>query len=205
MKFGWTLHEVVSAPVIIVGQVERIDGFREGANIGFYRVHVEESLKGKLEESTIYLVEPPTATGRFEPPALFPAKYLLVVSPLSNEEAAQEVNQIVGTNRQLGIYSVYANWSWHRLAPHQGIGPRHNWPSRATQWARNARKCLTGQEYSTGSRAKPEECRRQAAGTVLPSLSRPREFGLTSGKEGRSCDGTQRSSLDLLGFFPGNG
>jgi hypothetical protein len=107
-KLGWTLDQVVSAPVIVVGHVEQIDGSAGGNRL--YRVDVKESLKGNLKESTIYLVEPPAATGRLQPPSLFPAKYLLFLSPLKNEEAVQHLRQTVGANGQLPMYGVYANW-----------------------------------------------------------------------------------------------
>ena len=110
-RYEWILHDLVThAPVILVGRVERIFGYEREAKYRLFRVTVEESLKGDVRDSTVYIVEPPLADGMDTPPVLFPSRYLLFLSPSDNKEAAQDLKRIAETNTPIHIYSVYAGW-----------------------------------------------------------------------------------------------
>lgn len=111
-RYEWKLHDLAShAPLILIGHVEQIFGFEHESMFRLFRVTIEESLKGDVRDSAIYLVEPlPSDATSQEPPVLFPSRYLLFLSPADNEEAAEDLKRIEGTNTPLHIYSVYAGW-----------------------------------------------------------------------------------------------
>lgn len=110
-RLTWKLHDLAThAPIIMVGNVKECFGFQHESVFRLFRVNVDESIKGEVKDSTIYLVESLPADSIDAPPVLFPAKYLLFLSPADNGEAAQDLKMIAGTNTPLHVYSVYAGW-----------------------------------------------------------------------------------------------
>jgi hypothetical protein len=102
---------VTHAPVILVGRVEQIFGLKHESMFRLFRVTVEESLKGDVKNSPIYLVLPPPSDSlNHEPPILFPARYLLFLSLASNPIAYQDLHMLVAKNIPIRVYSIYADW-----------------------------------------------------------------------------------------------
>lgn len=108
---GWRLHRLANdAPVVLIGRVEQLFGFEHESMFRLFRVTVEESIKGEGLDSTVYLVEPPSADGLDAPAALLPSRYLLFLSPSYNQTSIMDLRGLVGANVELRTFSVYAKW-----------------------------------------------------------------------------------------------